>query len=847
VRWLLVVPILVALAVGGLIGTWRLGGPDLRRWVAHAALEWALDRDVEVDGALEVELGVEPLLRVSGLRIDNPPWAEAPTLLKINHTEVRFALWPALQGMLVFPLIDLEGVTVALETAADGRNSWRSEHAPDHGAALTVPLVGRLSVRDATATYLDHRGGVPIQVHLASLNPQPAASGRMQPYGAGGDRGYRLDGLELRLGAAAQLAISAEGTTGPLVAEQPLTTALDLSVQADWPSSEALAPLAGADLPELGSGEAVFAIGGTIGSPRLHDVRVETRSAAGMVMTATGNVASVAAAPFAFEGVELEIEGRAPSTTALERSFGRDMPELGPVHLQANLRDRAGRLRLEAIRLVAGTATVPSLAARGTIGDVLALRDVQLTGDLDVPTTALLALAGLRSGAETGRVHGSYRLSDAGGPIGIELLEVEIRETPLLAFEAAGAIDDLARLDQIRLQASVEVPSIARLAEVLDGPDIALERFRFEGRLSRSGPRLDAEGEARIGETEFDGTLRGDFAGSRPSFEVKLHSPLVRLADLGLKPPVATKVSPYRRNAAARDSTLISRAPLPLEDLRTFDLDLDVQLDSLEGVALAIDRAVARIELVDGRLLLAPLRFEVARGYAQVDAEVDLREPTPTWQVRATSDDIDLGDIWRQLETDVPLGGALYLLADLEASGRSPSDLASSLSGDFSLALQRGKIRSRLFDLTIMNPLRWVIARSTRRGYAEIHCFVARFHADNGLAELQALVLDTPNVIASGEGSIDLARETIDLRIRPRAKQRRMVELPTPFAITGSLADPQIVASTTGATARSLGRVVMTPINVLGSLLPLVRGGGRDQDNPCLALADPQDGDTPER
>jgi hypothetical protein len=35
-------------------------------------------------------------------------------------------------------------------------------------------------------------------------------------------------------------------------------------------------------------------------------------------------------------------------------------------------------------------------------------------------------------------------------------------------------------------------------------------------------------------------------------------------------------------------------------------------------------------------------------------------------------------------------------------------------------------------------------------GLAGLHRFVARFHADDGLAELRTLVLDTPNVIAAG-------------------------------------------------------------------------------------------------
>ena len=280
------------------------------------------------------------------------------------------------------------------------------------------------------------------------------------------------------------------------------------------------------------------------------------------------------------------------------------------------------------------------------------------------------------------------------------------------------------------------------------------------------------------------------------------------------------------------------REPFPLGGLQKLDLDLEVQLDSLKGIALAVDQATAHVTLAENKLRLSPLRFGFVGGHAQADAEVEVRAlGLPRWRLRAEADDVQLGDFWRQLETQVPLSGELDLVVDLRARGRSPRDLANSLAGDFSLALQRGQIRTRLFDLTTMNPLRWLVAQSTQRGYSEIDCFIAGFRAFGGVAALRTLVLDTPNVIASGEGNIDFARETLDLRIRPSAKHKRMVEFATPFAIKGSLASPSVQASATGGTARALARVVVSPVNLLGSLLPFVNDRGLDRDNPCLTLS----------
>jgi hypothetical protein len=205
--------------------------------------------------------------------------------------------------------------------------------------------------------------------------------------------------------------------------------------------------------------------------------------------------------------------------------------------------------------------------------------------------------------------------------------------------------------------------------------------------------------------------------------------------------------------------------------------------------------------------------------------------------VRAEADNATLGQLWQQLRTEVPIEGNLDLQLDLRASGRSPRAMAESLEGEVGLSVQRGRINSRLFGLTTMSPFGWLFARSTRRGYSQFDCFIARFDAKNGVAELQSMVLDTPDAVATGTGSIDFARETVDLQIHPRARHRSFGAPATPFAIAGSLAAPTVEVSTVGAAARMAGQVALTPINILGSLVSLVSDWGKDNDNPCLKIS----------
>jgi uncharacterized protein involved in outer membrane biogenesis len=219
-----------------------------------------------------------------------------------------------------------------------------------------------------------------------------------------------------------------------------------------------------------------------------------------------------------------------------------------------------------------------------------------------------------------------------------------------------------------------------------------------------------------------------------------------------------------------------------------------------------------------------------------MNATVDSTTNPPESSLDARIDDLDLGDLLGQIDAQVPLDGELDLVLNLRAVGRSPRDLADSLTGEIDIALQRGAIRTRLFALTALDLGGWLLARSTRRGYSELNCLIMRFDVEDGLARSETLVIDTPNVRALGAGTIDLDQEKIRIDVIPRGKSRRIVRLATPFSIEGPLSRPTVRVNTGGAVGRMLVGVAAEPINVLGRLLPFVSDRDKDADNPCLTL-----------
>jgi uncharacterized protein involved in outer membrane biogenesis len=383
------------------------------------------------------------------------------------------------------------------------------------------------------------------------------------------------------------------------------------------------------------------------------------------------------------------------------------------------------------------------------------------------------------------------------------------------------------------------VPSVGALGRELGFQAEDLGAFSFTGQVSGNDDKMQAEGKARLGETEFTGTLSGDLTGARPVLSGKLEAPVFHFADFGLVPKAddrdaSEKQQARDKRAAARHQAAYD--PIPFDALKAFDLDLEVKLDNLEGAELDIDTAEARLDLKDGVLKVDPFRLNFVGGHVKAQLLADARAARPKVKLSLEANNVDLGTLLSQVRVDVPLDGEMDVVLDLEAEGGTRRALIESLRGNVGLAIARGQIRTSLLDLAAKDFTSWLLAPSTRAGYSDLNCFIARFTVQNGLAKSKQLLLDTTNVLATGKGKIDLRDETININVDPQPKKSHLIDLTSPFKIKGTLASPSVEISTTRTATRVVGEVVLSPIRLLGNLLPFVGGSDESADHPCLDL-----------
>ena len=74
-----------------------------------------------------------------------------------------------------------------------------------------------------------------------------------------------------------------------------------------------------------------------------------------------------------------------------------------------------------------------------------------------------------------------------------------------------------------------------------------------------------------------------------------------------------------------------------------------------------------------------------------------------------------------------------------------------------------------------------------------MHCLIAAFDVERGVAISEVVVIDTDPVTIVGSGAIDLGARRIDMRFTPTPRNPGALSIAAPVAVRGPLADPEVI------------------------------------------------------
>ena len=766
--------IIIVLPVAAATAAFLTFDPNAYKTQIVAAVAQATGRDVTLAGPLAVKLSWVPTLTAQDVRLANIPGGSSPEMARIDEIETRIALLPMLQHRLEIQDLVLRHPNVLLERTADGRANWLFQPAPptsppsppsatiNAGAGQWHVAIDSLEIVDGQFTYRNGTSGTSAKLAVSHGNLTAQTTGATPPASAP---------MAVSVDAVWQgVPVGISGTTGPFA---HLTDPVDRS---PWPL----------DLTLSTQGASVE-VAGTATDPR---------NARGYALDLHGAVAALEALspllPKGMHPISLPpIHGITMSAHLVDA--GQGAPGATNLSLQAQGSDLGATL--PGLKLDSLSMTTPALDQPATV-DILGERN-GLAFTLSGSVGPLAALLQPKTPLPVDLV-----FTSAQSNLHLQGSIAEPWALRGLSLSLAAQIADLSRLSPL---AGTTLPPVATITGtgVLSDMPLGLSQGLLLTSLDLTSPSGDLEGAAGI-----------DY-GARPMVTADLRSARLDLdALLGLSPPAVAPAAsvpaalpppPPAATAPPPPSPapqagppkrmVIPNLPLPVESLRAFDAKVNLAFASVRFDGLEYRALVTQLSLLHGLLSLAPSSVVIPGGEMVAAGQFDARGSTPHASFAMQAPNLAIAPLLGALQMPAAANGLVQVFANLTGSGATTQALAASVNGSVGVAAVNGVIDGQALAALIRPAVHAARVIPPElldaAGQIPLRCLALRLDATNGVAAVNALVLDTSALLLQGSGSLDFGQETLALALQPNLYLGG-TELTVPLTVSGSFSNPHL-------------------------------------------------------
>lgn len=409
-----------------------------------------------------------------------------------------------------------------------------------------------------------------------------------------------------------------------------------------------------------------------------------------------------------------------------------------------------------------------------------------------------------------------------------------------------GNVKDLFGRRDIQGTVLVKGPSLGILGQLVGSPLPTTSPFSLQGRIEKEKDvwRADVE-KARIGTSDLAARFRYDPGAKPPRLEGELKGAKLVLADLG--PAFGTRDEEGK--PIRRPGHFIPNRPLDLPSLKNLQAHVTVNLDEVDlGKAFKepIRPFKATLTLEESRLGLAKVDARTAKGRLSGDISVDARQKTPQWRSDLAWEGIRLED-WIKSAKARPAGqngdrppyftGMLLGRAKLNGTGRSTAEVLSSLDGEITMSVRDGSLSHLVVEVLGLDVAQGLGLVLRGDETLPMQCAVMDLQARNGVLAPKVALIDTPVTLILADGTINLAKESLDLRLTAKPKNVSPLTVRSPIRVRGPFDDLEAAPESGPIAARVLGGVALAFVNPLAAIIPFIDPGDAS-GSPCAkALA----------
>ena len=275
---------------------------------------------------------------------------------------------------------------------------------------------------------------------------------------------------------------------------------------------------------------------------------------------------------------------------------------------------------------------------------------------------------------------------------------------------------------------------------------------------------------------------------------------------------------------------IFSSDPLPLDDLKDFNMNVTAQLDSLLSKAITAKEVSVTGSLKNGQLDLKAASGQLSQGTGDIGLALDTNKVPPTLSLTSHFENVH-GLANRDT---YPRSG----FVSLKSQGQSLAELAANAGGLVYLELGKGPFdytNTTLFTDNISSTVFRTLIPGIERQTPQLECgvTVALFEDGKG-ATPYGFAARTNQANLLGRLQVDLGKERMQMSLDSRGRQGAGISVSSVFSntieIRGPLSDPGIVPNATGLIWRGWAAFMTAGLSVLGeSLVKRVLASA----NPC--------------
>ncbi|QXI28873.1 AsmA family protein [Pseudomonas vanderleydeniana] len=208
---------------------------------------------------------------------------------------------------------------------------------------------------------------------------------------------------------------------------------------------------------------------------------------------------------------------------------------------------------------------------------------------------------------------------------------------------------------------------------------------------------------------------------------------------------------------------------LPIERLRSLDVDADLNFDQLTLKKLPIDNAALKATGQGGLLTLGSLRGELYNGSFESKGSLDVRNDQPRLNLQTRLNRVPVERVLQAQGQKPPIKGAVTLDSNLSGTGNSEKALIDSLNGTASFVLNNGVLLNANLEQQLCTGIallnRKTLSSEPRGKDTPFQELKGSLNIRNGVASNPDMKVRIPGLTVNGNGDIDLRVLGMDYRI----------------------------------------------------------------------------------